>query len=270
MSDQAPSGQPRVRRVRQVEHGQPFERFGDEARRVLAYAREEALSLNHNYLGTEHVLLGLLHDFPGVGARLLRRLGVELDETRAAVEFVVGRGAAPVTEELGLAPRAKRTLAAAVEAAEAAGRAAAAPEDLLLALLHGEGPDAPGKGIAAGILNGFGVTADRVRAELPLVAADAVGQGKLVRLARAGRWEEGVQVIAKWRERRRQGRRYSLVLPEDLFAEVERLAERQQTTVVELLRRFTRLGLLAVQLQDRPDAALILREGGAERQLLLL
>jgi ATP-dependent Clp protease ATP-binding subunit ClpA len=258
MSDLAPSG------------AQNVEGFGDDARRVLAYAKEEALGLNHNYVGTEHLLLGLLRDFPGAGARLLRRLGVELDETRAAVEFVVGRGGAPVTGEIGPTPRAKRTLAAAVEAAAAHHRAAAAPEDLLLALLHGEGPDAPGNGIAAGILHGFGVTADRVRAELPLVAADEAGQSELVRLAREGRWEEGAQVIAKWRERRRQGRRYSLVLPDELFAEVERLAERQQTTVVELLRRFTRLGLLAVQLQDRPDAALIIREAGTERQLLLL
>ncbi len=250
--------------------GQPFQEFGDDARRVLAYAREEALGLYHNYVGTEHLLLGLLRDFPGAGARLLRRLGVELDETRAAVEFVIGRGGAPVTGEIGPTPRARRTLAAAVEVAQARQRATAAPEDLLLALLHGEGPDAPANGIAAGILNGFGVTADRVRAELPQVTADEAGQSELVRLAREGRWEEGAQVIAKWRERRRQGRRYSLVLPDELFAEVERLAERQQTTVVELLRRFTRLGLLATQLQERPDAALLIREGGTERQILLL
>jgi ATP-dependent Clp protease ATP-binding subunit ClpA len=249
---------------------QALERFGDDARRVVAYAREEALALRHNYVGTEHLLLGLLRDFPGAGARLLRRLGVELEETRAAVEFVVGRGSAPVTGEIGPTPRARRTLVAAVEQATASGRDVAAPEDLLLALLHGEGPDAPGKGIAAGILHGFGVTADRVRAELPQVAADEAGQSELVRLAREGRWEEAAQVIAKWRERRRQGRRYSLVLPDELFAEVERLAERQQTTVVELLRRFTRLGLLATQLQERPDAALLIREGGTERQILLL
>ena len=250
---------------------QPLQQFGDDARRVLAYAKEEALGLYHNYIGTEHLLLGLLRDFPGAGARLLRRLGVELDETRAAVEFVIGRGGAPVTGEIGPTPRAKRTLAAAVEGARARQRTTAAPEDLLLALLHGEGAAAPANGIAAGILNGFGVTAERVQTELPqLLAEEATGHDELVRLVQAGQWEEATQVIAKWRERRRQGRRYSLVLPDELFADVERLAERQQTTVVELLRRFTRLGLLATQLQERPDAALLIREGGTERQLLLL
>ena len=245
--------------------------FGDDARRVLAYAQEEAQGLHHNYIGTEHLLLGLLRDFPGAGARLLRRLGVELDETRAAVEYVVGRGSAPVTGAIGPTPRAKRTLEAAVEVARARQQQVAAPEHLLLALLHGQQPEAPGRGIAAGILNGFGVTADRVQAELPQVLAEeATGRDDLWRLAQAGQWEEAAQVIAKWRERRRQGRRYSLVLPDDLFAEVERLAERQQTTVVELLRRFTRLGLLATHLQERPDAALLVREGGTERQLLLL
>ena len=71
--------------------------FGDDARRVLADAKEEAQGLTHTDIGTPHLLLGLLRDVPGAGARLLRRLGVELDETRAAVEYVVGRGSAPVT-----------------------------------------------------------------------------------------------------------------------------------------------------------------------------
>ena len=68
----------------------------------------------------------------------------------------------------------------------------------------------------------------------------------------------------------RQGRRYSLVLPEDLFEEVERVAERQNTTVVELLRRFARLGLLAVRLQEMPGEAIIMREGDREREIMRL
>jgi ATP-dependent Clp protease ATP-binding subunit ClpA len=256
------------------------ERFGDDARRTLAYAWEEAQGLHHHYIGTEHLLLGLLRDTPGVSARLLRRLGVDLDETRAAVEYVVGRGAAPASGAVKLAPRARRTLELAVELAAGEAREAgtqapgqARPEHLLLALLHGQGDDAPGRGIAAGILQGFGVSAEKVREALPPALAEAEaesGREVFLRLAKSGAWEEATQAIAKWRERRRQGRRYSLVMPDDLFAAVERLAERQQTTVVELLRRFTRLGLLAAELQERPDAALIIREGGTERQLLLL
>jgi len=82
--------------------------------------------------------------------------------------------------------------------------------------------------------------------------------------ARAPRW--GCREVAT----PFSARRYSLVLPEDLFEEVERLAERQQTSVVELLRRFTRLGLLATQLQERADAALVIREGDREREVMLL
>jgi ATP-dependent Clp protease ATP-binding subunit ClpC len=247
-----------------------WEQLGEDGRRVMEYAVDEARRLQHNYVGTEHLLLGLLRDYPGSGARLLHRLGVDLEETRAAVLYVVGQGSAPATGRLGLAPRAKLALEAAVEAAREGQHDAVRPEHLLLALLHGEAAGDPGRGVAAGILHGFGVSAERVVAELPATLAEEDGGDDLRHLVKGGRWEEATQAIAKWRERRRQGRRYSLVLPEELFAEVERLAERQQTTVVELLRRFTRLGLLVTQLQERQDAALIVREGGTERQLLLL
>ncbi|MDQ3701090.1 MAG: hypothetical protein M3442_09250 [Chloroflexota bacterium] len=247
------------------------QQFGDDTRRVLAYAEEEAQRLNHNYIGTEHLLLGLLRDFPGAGARLLRRLGVDLDETRAAVEYIVGRGSAPVSGTVGLAPRVKRTLEAAGALAKASDQDVVRPEHLLLALVHGEEAADPGRGVAAVMLQGFGVMAGQVQKELPgVLAEEESGAAHPYRLATDGKWEEATESIAKWRERRRQGRRYSLVLPDDLFAEVERLAERQQSSVVELLRRFTRLGLLVTQLQDRPDAALIIREGATERQLLLL
>ena len=250
--------------------GQPFQEFGDDARRVLAYAREEALGLYHNYVGTEHLLLGLLRDFPGAGARLLRRLGVELDETRAAVEFVIGRGGAPVTGKIGPTPRARRTLAAGGRSGPGApGGHRLRRRTSCWRCCTGRGPTPRPTGSRRGSERLRGDGRPR-KGQLPQVTADEAGQSELVRLAREGRWEEGAQVIAKWRERRRQGRRDSLVLPDELFAEVERLAERQQTTVVELLRRFTRLGLLATQLQERPDAALLIREGGTERQILLL
>src|SRR5262245_15962302 len=121
--------------------------FDDDGRRVLANAEAEARLLSHNYIGTEHLLLGLLRDYPGPSARLLRGLGVDLEETRAAVEFVVGRGADEVRGDVRLAPRAKQTLVVAAEEARRAGRAPANPEDLLLALQNGEGDSAPGRGI---------------------------------------------------------------------------------------------------------------------------
>jgi ATP-dependent Clp protease ATP-binding subunit ClpA len=259
----------------------PFvEHFNEAARRALAFADEEARRLNHRWIGTEHLLLGLLRDSEGVGGRLLRRLGLDLDETHAAVGYWAGavppeiapRGPTPATEAVGLARRAKVALeVAATDARSQSPQALAGSEHLLLALLHGHDDDSPGRGVAAAILEGFGVTVEQVRAALSeVLAGDEAGQEHPFPLASAGKWEEATKSLAQWRERRRQGRRYSLVLPDDLFEQVERLAERQNTSVVELLRRFTRLGLLATQLQDRPDAALIIREGGTEQRVLLL
>ncbi|MGH2588176.1 MAG: Clp protease N-terminal domain-containing protein, partial [Dehalococcoidia bacterium] len=238
------------------------EHFNEGGRRALMYAEEEARSFNHHYLGTEHILLGLLRDFEGVGRRLLRRLGMDLEETRAAVETIVGRGNTPSPRSIGLTPRSKQVIELASADAKVQQQNLAGPEHLVLALLRARDDRPPGRGVAAGMLEAFGVTEERVQAELPqvLAEAEAAGEGPMAlaqALAHGGKWEEAKQSLAKWREdRRRQGRRYSLVLPEDLFEEVERLAERQQTSVVELLRRFTRLGLLATQLQERPDAAL--------------
>ncbi len=255
--------------------------FDEEGQRVLEYAQAEARSLEHRWVGTEHLLLGLLRASEGVAGRVLQRLGVELAETRAAVDHwargmpdgAAPRGATPPQESIGLAQRARVAMELAIADAQARSRERARPDDLLLALLHGQDESSPGRGVAAAVLNGFGVTADRVRATLAQVLAEdagAAGPEHPYRLAGAGQWEEATKSISQWREQRRQGRRYSLVLPEELFQEVERLAERQNTSVVELLRRFTRLGLFAMQLQERPDAALIVREGGTERQLMLL
>jgi ATP-dependent Clp protease ATP-binding subunit ClpA len=235
----------------------------------------------HQWFGTEHLLLGLLRDSEGVGGRVLRRLGVDLDEARAAVAYwargvpapMAPRDATPETEPIGLAQRAKVALELAVANAQRQSPGLAQQEHLLLALLHGQEDTAPGRGVASAILQGFGVTEEHVRAGMSQVLEEVqeeVTQDHPYRLADSGKWDEATQSIAQWREKRRQGRRYSLVLPEGLFEQVERLAQRHDTTVVELLRRFTRLGLMAMELQERRDAALIIREGDTERQILFL
>lgn len=248
-----------------------LERFDESARQAFAFAEEEAQRLNHNYIGTEHILLGLLRD-GGTANRIFRGLRIDLEETRDAVEYLVSRGSTPVADPIGLTPRAKQVLDLAVEYARSQQQELASTQHILLALLRARDDRPPGRGIAAGILESFGVTDEQVEGESARVLAeDESLHDHPFPLARAGKWDEAKQSLAKWREdRRRQGRRYSLVLPADLFEEVEQLAERQQTTVVDLLRRFTRLGLLAVQLQERRDAALIIREGGTDRQVMLL
>src|SRR3546814_11294579 len=83
-----------------------FDKFTDRARKVLTLAQEEAQRFNHNYIGTEHLLLGLVREGDGVAAKVLSNLGVELSKVRSAVEFIIGRGDRARFGEIGLTPRA--------------------------------------------------------------------------------------------------------------------------------------------------------------------
>ena len=87
-----------------------FDKFTDRARKVLTLAQDEAQRFNHNYIGTEHLLLGLVREGEGVAARVLENMNVELSKVRTAVEFIIGRGDRPVVGEVGLTPRAKRVI----------------------------------------------------------------------------------------------------------------------------------------------------------------
>ena len=91
-----------------------FEKFSERARRVLSLAQEEAQRFNHNYIGTEHILLGLVRETDGVAARVLSSLNVELSKVRSAVEFIIGRGERPSPGDIGLTPRAKKVIDLAV------------------------------------------------------------------------------------------------------------------------------------------------------------
>ena len=85
-----------------------FEKFSERARRVLSLAQEEAQRFNHNYIGTEHVLLGVVRETEGSAAIILGNLAVELNKVRSAVEFIIGRGERTAGGEIGLTPRAKK------------------------------------------------------------------------------------------------------------------------------------------------------------------
>jgi ATP-dependent Clp protease ATP-binding subunit ClpC len=86
-----------------------FDKFTERARKVLTLAQEEAQRFNHNYIGTEHLLLGLVREGDGVAAKVLANMGVELNKVRSAVEFIIGRGDRMVMGEIGLTPRAKKS-----------------------------------------------------------------------------------------------------------------------------------------------------------------
>ncbi|HEY41299.1 MAG TPA: ATP-dependent Clp protease ATP-binding subunit [Dehalococcoidia bacterium] len=136
-----------------------FEKFSERARRVLTLAQEEAQHLNHSYIGTEHILLGLLREEEGVAAKVLTNLSVSLSKVRSGVEFIIGHGEKPSTGEIGLTPRAKRVIELAIDEARNLGHNYIGTEHLLLGLLH------EGGGVAAGVLDSFGITLEQVRTE---------------------------------------------------------------------------------------------------------
>lgn len=142
-----------------------FDKFSERARRVLTYAQEEAQQLNHNYIGTEHILLGMVREEDGVAARVLINLDVNLAKLRSAVEFVIGRGEKPSAGETGLTSRAKKVIELAIDEARSLGHNYIGTEHLLLGLLR------EGEGVAAGVLDSFGINVERVRAEIAKVLA---------------------------------------------------------------------------------------------------
>jgi excisionase family DNA binding protein len=142
-----------------------FDRFTERARRVLTLAYQEALRLNHARIGTEHLLLGLIEEGDGVGARVLIGLGVELDQARSAVEAVVGRGDQVVSGEVGLTPRTKKVFELAVEEANRLRHDYVGTEHLLLGLLR------EGEGVGARVLTTLGIHLDVARAEVKRVLA---------------------------------------------------------------------------------------------------
>src|SRR6266540_1925589 len=144
-----------------------FDKFTERARRVLTLAQEEAQRFNHNYIGTEHLLLGLVREGDGVAAKVLNNLGVELSKVRSAVEFIIGRGEKSISGEIGLTPRAKKVIELAVEEARRLNHSYIGTEHLLLGLIR------EGDGVAAQALTGLGISRHTVRAQVE----EIIGRG---------------------------------------------------------------------------------------------
>jgi ATP-dependent Clp protease ATP-binding subunit ClpA len=136
----------------------PFGLFNDRAKRVLALAQDEAIRFNHNYIGTEHLLLALIREGEGLAARVLSSRGVELSKVRTAVEFIVGRGDATKSpSEITLSPRTKRVIEIAVAEAQRLGHGNVGTEHLLLGLV------VEGEGIATGVIESLGIRLEHLR-----------------------------------------------------------------------------------------------------------
>ena len=135
------------------------EKFSEHARSVLTRAREDAQRFNHNYIGTEHILLGLVRETEGVAARVLVNLNLELVKVRSAVEFIIGHGERPTPGEIDLTLRSKKVIELAVDEARIYNNVNIGTEHLLIGLMR------EGEGIAAGVLESLGVSLDKIREE---------------------------------------------------------------------------------------------------------
>jgi ATP-dependent Clp protease ATP-binding subunit ClpC len=137
-----------------------FERFTDRARLVVVRAQEEARRLDHDYVGTEHVLLGLVHDGSGVAARVLESLGIGLETVRQRVEEAAGRGGQPSPGSIPFTPRAMGIKDLAEQESSALGHHYVGTEHILLGLIR------EGDGVAARVLSGLGADLDRAREQV--------------------------------------------------------------------------------------------------------
>src|SRR5213082_2912418 len=137
-----------------------FERFTDRARRVVVLAQEEARMLNHNYIGTEHILLGLIHEGEGVAAKALESLGISLEGVRQQVEEIIGQGQQAPSGHIPFTPRAKKVLELSLREALQLGHNYIGTEHILLGLIR------EGEGVAAQVLVKLGADLNRVRQQV--------------------------------------------------------------------------------------------------------
>jgi len=146
-----------------------FERFTDRARRVVVLAQEEARLLNHNYIGTEHLLLGLIHEGEGVAAEALRSLGISLEAVRVQVEEIIGQGQSAPTGHIPFTPRAKKVLELSLREALQLGHNYIGTEHILLGLIR------EGEGVAAQVLVKLGADLARVRQQVVQLLSSYAG-----------------------------------------------------------------------------------------------
>ncbi len=157
-----------------------FERFTDRARRVVVLAQEEARLLNHNYIGTEHILLGLIHEGEGVAAKSLESLGISLEAVRAQVEEIIGQGGNSPSGHIPFTPRAKKVLELSLREALQLGHNYIGTEHILLGLIR------EGEGVAAQVLVKLGADLSRVRQQVIQQLSGYQGSGQTGDSAKGG------------------------------------------------------------------------------------
>jgi ATP-dependent Clp protease ATP-binding subunit ClpC len=168
-----------------------FERFTDRARRVVVLAQDEARMLNHNYIGTEHLLLGLIREGEGVAALALEALGISLEDARRDIEKLIGQGEAIPTGHIPFTPRAKKVLELALREALQLGHNYIGTEHILLGLIR------EGEGVAAQVLQKLGADLARVReAVVELLPGSSESAGRSPRRRRGRRIFEEERTVS--------------------------------------------------------------------------
>ena len=157
-----------------------FERFTDRARRVVVLAQEEARMLSHNYIGTEHILLGLIHEGEGVAAKALESLGISLEAVRAQVEEIIGQGQQAPSGHIPFTPRAKKVLELSLREALQLGHNYIGTEHILLGLIR------EGEGVAAQVLVKLGADLNRVRQQVIQLLSGFQGKETAAQAAASG------------------------------------------------------------------------------------
>jgi ATP-dependent Clp protease ATP-binding subunit ClpC len=181
-----------------------FERFTDRARRSLFLSQEEARLLNHNYVGTEHLLLGLVSEGQGVAAKALQSLGISLEAVRAQVEEIIGQGQTAPRGHIPFTPGAKKVLELSLREATQLGHNYIGTEHLLLGLLR------EGEGVAAQVLVKLGADLSRVRQQvIQLLSGSAGGREagagtRLVRMTVPEELREAEEQLAQVRREKEQ------------------------------------------------------------------
>ena len=169
-----------------------FEKFTDKARRVVVLAQEEAKLLNHNYIGTEHILLGLIHEGEGVAAKALEALGINLEQVREQVQEIIGQGQQAPSGHIPFTPRAKKVLELSLREALQLGHSYIGTEHLLLGLIR------EGEGVAAQVLTKLGADTNKVRQQVIQLLSGFQGKESVAVGGEANPQPKGSQILDQY------------------------------------------------------------------------
>ncbi len=204
-----------------------FEKFTDKARRVVVLAQEEAKLLNHNYIGTEHILLGLIHEGEGVAAKALEALGINLEQVREQVQDIIGQGQQSPSGHIPFTPRAKKVLELSLREALQLGHSYIGTEHLLLGLIR------EGEGVAAQVLTKLGADTNKVRQQVIQLLSGFQGKETVSVGGETNPPQKGSQVLDQY------GRNLTLAAAEGKLDPVVG-REREIERVMQILSRRTK------------------------------